>query len=150
MSRAFAQVDVFGASPYRGNPVAVVLDADGVDDTAMQQFASWTNLSETTFVLRPTPRRAILDVDPGIVEQWKYMGAPVWELDGPRIVGNIFKAKVKLGFMYGASLEDRRGLFNGELKGKQRRSYELAEGDLVDETGLQDLVRAAITRNRST
>lgn len=79
-------------------------------------------------------RRAILDVDPGIVEQWKYMGAPAWELDGPLIVGNIFKAKVKLGFMYGASLEDRRGLFNGELKGKQRRSYELAEGDLVDET----------------
>lgn len=54
MSRAFAQVDVFGASPYRGNPVAVVIDADGVDDAAMQQFASWTNLSETTFVLRPT------------------------------------------------------------------------------------------------
>ncbi len=95
-------------------------------------------------------RRAILDVDPGIVEQWKYMGAPVWELDGPLIVGNIFKAKVKLGFMYGASLDDPRGLFNGELKGEQRRSYELAEGDLVDETGLQDLVRAASTRNRST
>ncbi len=54
MRRAFAQVDVFGASPYKGNPVAVVLDADGVADGAMQQFASWTNLSETTFVLPPT------------------------------------------------------------------------------------------------
>lgn len=94
-------------------------------------------------------RRAILDVDPGVVEHWKYMGAPVWELDGPLIVGNILKAKVKLGFMYGASLEDPRGLFNGELKGKQRRSYELAQGDLLDEAGLQDLVRAAIARNRS-
>ncbi len=94
-------------------------------------------------------RRVILGVDPGIVEQWKYMGAPVWELDGPLIVGNIFKAKVKLGFMYGASLEDPHGLFNGELKGKQRRSYELAEGDLLDEAGLQDLVRAAIARNGS-
>ena len=51
MNRAFAQVDVFGASPYRGNPVAVVLDAAGVDDAALQRFASWTNLSETTFVL---------------------------------------------------------------------------------------------------
>lgn len=54
MRRAFAQVDVFGALAYKGNPVAVVLDADGVDDDAMQQFASWTNLSETTFVLSPT------------------------------------------------------------------------------------------------
>ena len=94
-------------------------------------------------------RRAILAVDPAIVEYWKYMGSPVWELHGPLVVGNIFKAKVKLGFMYGASLEDPRGLFNGELGGKQRRSYELAEGDLLDEKGLQDLVRAAITRNRA-
>ncbi len=54
MELAFAQVDVFGAKPYRGNPVAVVLDADGVDDHSMQQFARWTNLSETTFVLLPT------------------------------------------------------------------------------------------------
>lgn len=54
MSRAFRQVDVFGAAPYRGNPVAVVHDADGLDDAAMQRFASWTNLSETTFLLAPT------------------------------------------------------------------------------------------------
>lgn len=53
MKRAFAQVDVFGASPCAGNPVAVVLDGDGVDDDTMHQFASWTNLSETTFVLPP-------------------------------------------------------------------------------------------------
>lgn len=52
--RAFAQVDVFSAEPLRGNPVAVVLDAEGLDDEAMQRFASWTNLSETTFVLPPT------------------------------------------------------------------------------------------------
>lgn len=52
--RAFAQVDVFTAEPYRGNPVAVVLDADGLDEDAMRRFAAWTNLSETTFVLPPT------------------------------------------------------------------------------------------------
>jgi hypothetical protein len=94
-------------------------------------------------------RKAILEVDAGIVETWKWMGAPVWELDGILIVGNIFKAKVKLGFMYGASLDDPKGLFNGELGGKQRRSYELYEGDALDEDGLKDLVRAAIARNRS-
>src|SRR4051812_19208331 len=50
-SRAFAQIDVFGSEPCLGNPVAVVLDGDGVDDATMQRFAAWTNLSETTFVL---------------------------------------------------------------------------------------------------
>ncbi|NQX34453.1 DUF1801 domain-containing protein [Herbiconiux sp. VKM Ac-2851] len=94
-------------------------------------------------------RRIILDVDPGIVEEWKWMGAPVWELDGILIVGNIFKTKVKLGFLYGASLEDPQGLFNGELGGNQRRSVEFAEGHSVDEEAFKDLVRAAIERNRA-
>ena len=53
-SRPFAQVDVFTAVPYKGNPVAVVLDGDGLSDAEMQGFANWTNLSETTFVLLPT------------------------------------------------------------------------------------------------
>ena len=52
--RPFMTVDVFTAQPYKGNPVAVVLDATGLDDSAMQAFARWTNLSETTFVLPPT------------------------------------------------------------------------------------------------
>ena len=52
--RSFKQVDVFTAEPYRGNPLAVVLDADGVTTEQMQQFANWTNLSETTFLLPPT------------------------------------------------------------------------------------------------
>ncbi|MDB5731276.1 MAG: phenazine biosynthesis protein PhzF, partial [Variovorax sp.] len=52
--RAFEQVDVFGAEPYRGNPLAVVLDGSGLDEAAMQRFAGWTNLSETTFLLPPT------------------------------------------------------------------------------------------------
>ncbi len=94
-------------------------------------------------------RRTILEVDADIVEEWKYMGAPVWELDGPLIVGNIFKTKVKLGFMYGASLDDPESLFNGELKGNQRRSYELAQGDTLNVHALTNLVRAAIERNRS-
>ncbi|MFB9376552.1 PhzF family phenazine biosynthesis protein [Kineococcus gynurae] len=53
-ARPFAQVDVFSAEPYRGNPVAVVLEADGLDEETMQRIARWTNLSETTFVLAPT------------------------------------------------------------------------------------------------
>jgi hypothetical protein len=94
-------------------------------------------------------RRSILDVDPGIIEEWKWMGAPVWELGGILVVGNIFKNKVKLGFMYGALLDDPDNLFNGELGGNQRRSIELAEGDEVDEAALQTLIRRAITHNQS-
>lgn len=94
-------------------------------------------------------RRLILATDPGIEETWKWMGSPVWELDGILVVGDIFQAKVKLGFLHGASLPDPTGLFNGELGGKQRRSYELFEGDAVDGPALQDLVRAAIERNRA-
>ena len=58
MKRRFAQVDVFTDAPYAGNPVAVVLDATGLDTEAMQRFASWTNLSETTFVLPPEDEQA--------------------------------------------------------------------------------------------
>ncbi|MBF4574212.1 DUF1801 domain-containing protein [Herbiconiux sp. VKM Ac-1786] len=94
-------------------------------------------------------RRIILEVDPGIVEEWKWMGSPVWELDGILIVGDIFKTKVKLGFLYGASLDDPHGLFNGELGGNQRRSVEFAEGHSVDEEAFKDLVRRAIERNRA-
>lgn len=57
-SRKFAQVDVFGADLMLGNPVAVVLDGDGLSDTQMQRLARWTNLSETTFVLAPTTPEA--------------------------------------------------------------------------------------------
>ncbi|MCO7221622.1 DUF1801 domain-containing protein [Klenkia sp. PcliD-1-E] len=94
-------------------------------------------------------RRLILAVDPAIEETWKWMGSPVWELDGILVVGDIFKAKVKLGFLHGASLPDPTGLFNGELGGNQRRSYELVEGDTIDAAAFQDLVRAAIERNRA-
>ncbi|RFA08776.1 hypothetical protein B7R54_05700 [Subtercola boreus] len=94
-------------------------------------------------------RAIIRGVDPGIVEEWKWMGAPVWELDGILIAGNIFKTKVKLGFMYGALIADPDGLFNGELGGNQRRSVEFAEGDEVDEESFKTLVRAAIAYNRA-
>ena len=58
ISRPFKQVDVFTSTPYFGNPLAVVLDGSGIDDAAMQRFAAWTNLSETTFVLPPTEPKA--------------------------------------------------------------------------------------------
>lgn len=89
-------------------------------------------------------RAAILEADPGVVEEWEYTGAPVWSLGGTLVVGNVFTEEVKLGFLWGASLPDPDGLFNGELGGNQRRSVEFSEDDEVRVEPLKALVRAAI------
>jgi hypothetical protein len=94
-------------------------------------------------------RKTILEVDPEIVEEWKYMGSPVWSLNGIVCVGNIFKAKVKLVFADGAALNDPDRLFNADLAGNQRRAIEIHEGDHVEEGSLKNLVRAAISYNRA-
>jgi hypothetical protein len=94
-------------------------------------------------------RAAMLAVDPGVYEEWKWMGSPVWEMSGIICVGNIYKNKVKLTFMYGASLADPESLFNAELEGNQRRAIDFFEADATDETALQDLIREAITYNKA-
>ena len=92
-------------------------------------------------------RETILAVDTEIVETWKWMGSPVWELGGILCVGNIFKNKVKLVFQDGAALSDPEGLFNAELEGNKRRAIDYFEPDAVPVAALQSLVRAAITHN---
>jgi hypothetical protein len=94
-------------------------------------------------------RATILGVDPSIVETWKWMGSPVWELGGILCVGNIFKNKVKLVFMDGAALSDPDTLFNAELEGNKRRGIDFFETDVTDDASLQALVRAAISHNRA-
>ncbi len=94
-------------------------------------------------------RRIILEVDPEIVETWKWMGSPVWELNGIICVGNIFKNKVKLVFMDGVALSDPDGIFNAEMEGNKRRAIDFFEADHTDENSLKTLVRAAISHNQS-
>jgi hypothetical protein len=94
-------------------------------------------------------RKTILEVDPEIVEEWKYMGAPVWSLNGIICVGNIFKDKVKLVFMDGAALNDPDKLFNAELAGSKRRAIDVNEGNHIEESSLKVLVRAAISYNQA-
>lgn len=94
-------------------------------------------------------RKAILRADPGIVEEWKYMGSPVWSRDGTIAVGNAHKEKVKLTFSHGASLPDPDKLFNNGLGGKVWRAIDLHEGDAIDERALGDLIRAAVQHNRA-
>ncbi len=92
-------------------------------------------------------RKSILEADPEIIEEWKWMGSPVWSRDGIIAVGNAHKDKVKLTFYLGASLPDPDKLFNAGLEGNQWRAIDLFEGDKIDETALKNLVRAAVACN---
>src|SRR6185436_16811925 len=90
-----------------------------------------------------------LAADPQIVEEWKWMGSPVWERDGIIAVGNAHKGKVKLTFDYGAKLPDPDRLFNAGLEGNQRRAIDFLEGDKVNDKALKALVRAAVAFNQA-
>ena len=94
-------------------------------------------------------RKIILESDKEIVEEWKWMGSPVWSRDGIIAVGNPHKGKVKLTFMYGAKLADPDRLFNAGLEGNERRAIDFFEGDKVNARALKDLVRAAIAYNQA-
>ncbi|MBN3780649.1 DUF1801 domain-containing protein [Burkholderia sp. Ac-20345] len=94
-------------------------------------------------------RQTILDAQAGIVEEWKWMGSPVWSCDGMIAVANAHKGKVKLTFMHGAQLPDPDKLFNDGLDGNARRAIDLFEGDRLDKRALKNLVRAAIDYNRT-
>jgi hypothetical protein len=93
-------------------------------------------------------RKTILETDGEIVEEWKWMGSPVWSRDGMIAVANAHKGKVKLTFAHGASLADPDKLFNAGLDGNMRRAIDFLEGDEIDERALKALVRAAIEHNR--
>ncbi|KXU85269.1 hypothetical protein CR51_40640 [Caballeronia megalochromosomata] len=94
-------------------------------------------------------RKIILAADGGIVEEWKYMGSPVWYCDGMIAVANSHKGKVKLTFAHGAHLPDPDKLFNAGLEGNARRAIDFFEGEKIDARALKDLVRAAIAFNQS-
>lgn len=94
-------------------------------------------------------RKAILAADPEIVEEWKWMGSPVWSKAGNIVVGNAHKEKVKLTFAQGAHLPDPDKLFNNGLGGNMWRAIDYAEGDKVNERALKTLIRAAIAFNQN-
>ena len=93
-------------------------------------------------------RKSILEADREILEEWKWMGSPVWSHDGIIAVGNAHKDKVKLTFSHGASLPDPDQLFNAGLKGNAWRAIDFFEGDKINERALKNLVRAAVDYNQ--
>ena len=92
-------------------------------------------------------RTLIHEADPDVVEEWKWMGTPVWEHDGIICTGESYKKVVKLTFAKGASLKDPTGLFNTSLDGNVRRAIDIAEGEEVDAAAFKALVREATALN---
>jgi hypothetical protein len=94
-------------------------------------------------------RGLIKEADPGVVEEWKWRGVPVWSHDGMICTGESYKNVVKLTFLKGAQLEDPKGLFNSSLEGNARRAIDFREGDKVDAASFKALIREAVALNRS-
>jgi len=94
-------------------------------------------------------RKLIKEADPDVVEEWKWMGTPVWSHDGIICTGESYKSVVKLTFAKGASLKDPARLFNSSLDGNVRRAIDIREGEEVDESAFKALVRQAIALNGS-
>jgi hypothetical protein len=92
-------------------------------------------------------RQLIHAADPGIQEEWKWMGTPVWSHDGIVCTGESYKQVVKLTFARGASLKDPKKLFNSSLEGNVRRAIDLREGEKINEAAFQQLIRAAVAAN---
>ena len=94
-------------------------------------------------------RTLIKQADPDVVEEWKWMGTPGWSLDGIICTGESYKSVVKLTFAKGASLKDPARLFNSSLEGNVRRAIDIHEGEEIDESAFETLVRQAIALNSS-
>ena len=92
-------------------------------------------------------RKLIKQADPGVVEEWKWMGTPVWSHDGIICTGESYKRVVKLTFAKGASLKDPAHLFNSSLDGNVRRAIDIHEGEEVDESAFKALIREAVALN---
>jgi hypothetical protein len=94
-------------------------------------------------------RRLIKQADPEVVEEWKWMGTPVWSHDGIICTGETYKSVVKLTFAKGAFLKDPERLFNSSLEGNVRRAIDIRETDKIDAPALKSLIRSAVALNVS-
>jgi hypothetical protein len=119
------------------------MDASEIIDRMIAGLRDWRG--KTFAVIRKT----ILAADSEIIEEWKWMGSPVWSRDGMIAVANAHKGKVKVTFAHGAKFADPDKLFNAGLAGNMRREIDFFEGDKVDERALKNLVRAAIEYNQT-
>jgi hypothetical protein len=110
-------------------------------DAKINELADWRGKTLAKI------RQLIHEADPEIVEEWKWMGTPVWSHDGIVCTGESYKQVVKLTFARGASLNDPKKLFNSSLEGNTRRAIDIREGEKINEAAFKQLIRAAATAN---
>jgi hypothetical protein len=115
--------------------------ASALIDDRIKQLADWRGK------MLAKVRQIIHEADPEIVEEWKWMGTPVWSHGGIVCTGETYKSVVKMTFAKGAALKDPSGLFNSSLDGNVRRAIDIREGEKVDEAALKNLIRAAVALN---
>ena len=111
-------------------------------DARIKELGDWRG--ETLSRIRALIKQAI----PGVTEEWKWRGVPVWYHDGMLCTGETYKSAVKVTFAKGAQLEDPAKLFNSSLEGNVRRAIDLHEGDTINGAAFKALVRAAAALNR--
>ena len=118
-----------------------VESASAFIDEKIKELGDWRG--KTLAKVREIIRKA----DPEIVEEWKWMGTPVWSHSGIVCTGETYKSIVKLTFAKGAALKDPSGLFNSSLEGNVRRAIDIHEGEKIDAAALKRFVRAAVALN---
>jgi len=116
-------------------------EASSKIDQRIAELADWRG--ETLARMRSL----IHEADPAVVEEWKWMGTPIWSHDGIVCTGESYKQVVKLTFARGAALPDPKKLFNSSLDGNTRRAIDLREGEKIDATAFKQLIRAAVAAN---
>jgi len=150
-------LQIYGFTPY--NVVAATLllwspetyrnsrhrDPMNPSERIDQLIAELTDWRGKTFA---SIRKSIRQADREIIEEWKWMGSPVWSHDGIIAVANAHKGKVKLTFAHGANLPDPDKLFNAGLEGNARRAIDFFEGDKIKDRALKNLIRAAVDYNQ--
>jgi hypothetical protein len=118
-----------------------VESASALIDERIKQLGDWRGK------MLARVRALIHEADPEIVEEWKWMGTPIWSHAGIVCTGETYKKVVKMTFAKGAALKDPAGLFNSSLDGNVRRAIDIHEGERVNEAALKDLINAAVALN---
>jgi hypothetical protein len=110
-------------------------------DARIQELADWRGQTLARM------RALIHQADPEVVEEWKWMGTPIWSHNGIICTGETYKKVVKLTFAKGASLPDPAGLFNSSLEGNVRRAIDIHEKEVINEDAFKALIQAAVNLN---
>ena len=119
------------------------MDASRQIDKRIKELGDWRGKTLARV------RALIHQVDPKVVETWKWRGVPVWEHGGMICTGETYKEVVKLTFAKGAALKDPSKLFNSSLEGNTRRAIDIREGEKLKEAAFKALIKGAIALNLS-